>query len=226
MINILMSRGNLSEANFYQVLKPIIKNKYSVVIVCLSYFPFQFNSKEEYQAFYSKGGEYYEKMINAFLPYGIKEDAIDFILEDDKTAIKKIQAADIIYLPGGAPELFMERIKALGIKTELENKNKIFIGSSAGAMIQFKNYHISKDNEYQKFSYNEGLDLLNGFHIEVHYNRKRVQKSGMKKVFRDYRLPIYVIPDDGLIVVDNNKINLYFTAKQIYNKKGVVKMKT
>lgn len=223
MINVLMSRGNLGKDNYVEVLSKYLKEDHKVVIVCLSYFPFMFKTKKEYEAYYSKNGEYYEKMIEAFKPYGIKEENISIILEDDKTAIEKITMSDVIYFPGGAPDLFMERIKKMGLKEHLEVKDKIYIGSSAGAMIQLNEYHISKDNEYHKFSYEEGLNLLNGFHIEVHYHRRRVQKSGMKNVFRKYREPIYVLPDDGLIVVDNGEIKSYFSAKLLYNHKGIVK---
>jgi peptidase E len=226
MINILMSRSILGSSEIHHYAKRYIKNTDKVLIICFSFFEEQFNSIADYHLFYQNGGEYYQKMIDSFSPYGVTEKQIDFLNyynDDHEIAIKKIKNADIIYLPGGAPDLMMKRIIDFNIKNALESHNKVFIGSSAGAMIQFKNYYITKDNEYQKFSYQEGLNLIEDLFIEVHYRRKKNQKRSLKKVFRSYRKDIYAIPDDGAIIIDQKQVILINTAKKLYDKNGVVK---
>jgi len=226
MINILLSRGILHHPLIFHEVKTYIKKTDRVVVLAFSFFNHQFSNPQEYHLFYEKNGEYYQKMIDTFAPYGIMEDQISWInyyKDTQESAIQKIKEADIIYFPGGAPDLMMERICAFGLKDVIESFQKTYIGSSAGAMIQCKNYHISKDSDYPSFSYKEGLSLCTGFSIEVHYQRRKKQKSGMRKVFRAYKHPIYAIPDDGALIVDHGNIKTIKSAFLMYDHKGVVR---
>ncbi|AUD65342.1 hypothetical protein BK011_06440 [Tenericutes bacterium MZ-XQ] len=226
MIHVLTSRGILRESFMVDALKEIIKKEHKVCVVALSFFQKHIYTIEAYDAYYKKGGEYYQKMIDSFEPYGIPEKHISFVYYYDMSkeeAKKKIDQADIIYFPGGAPDLMMERIKEFELKEHLENQKKIFIGSSAGAMIQFSNYHISPDLDYDKFSLHEGLDLIDNFIIEVHYRRRKKQKSALRKMYRSTHKPIFAIPDDGAIIYDHKQLKLLGSAKQLYNHRGVIR---
>jgi len=226
MVNILLSRGILHHPHIFNEVKTYIKKTDHVVILAFSFFNHQFQNQDEYHLFYEKNGEYYQKMIDTFAPYGITEDQITWInyyKDTQESAIQKINQADIIYFPGGAPDLMMARIRTFGLKETIESFQKVYIGSSAGAMIQFQSYHISKDSDYPSFSYEEGLSLCVGFSIEVHYRRRIKQKSGMKKVFRAYQHPIYAIPDDGALLVSHGKIQTIGSAFMMYDKKGIVR---
>jgi hypothetical protein len=113
MINILMSRGIIGDPNIVPYASEHIKSHHKVLVIALSFFRDQFQSQTDYEAFYSKGGEYYEKMVNAFLPYNILESNISFLnyfKDGQELGIEKIKEADIIYFPGGAPDLMMQRI--------------------------------------------------------------------------------------------------------------------
>ncbi len=224
--NILLSRGILQDPDLLQYFKPLIKSTDQVTIVAFSHFPKYTPDEQAYNAYYEKGGEYYEKMISSFEPYGIKPSQISWVhyFKDTKaSAKKKIHEADIIYFPGGAPDLFMKRIEAFEIKEDLESHQGLFIGSSAGAMIQFKDYHISPDVDYPYFTYEHGLNLLDDFSVEVHYRRRKKQKAALRKVHRAYRHPIYAIPDDGAIIVDGKNIMTLKSAVQLYDKKGIIR---
>jgi peptidase E len=224
MTHILLSRGILGHPNLVPFAIELIKPEHKVLVVALSFFPHQFNTQNDYEVFYAKGGEYHEKMLLSFAPYGIQESNIQFLnyyKDDTQSALKKIKDADIIYLPGGAPDLMMHRITELGIKDALEQKT-FFIGSSAGTMIQFETYHISRDHDYPKFSYQKGLNLLKGFSVAVHYRRRKAQKSGMKKVYRAYQHPIFVIPDDGAMIIQDDEARL-INAALYYDLRGVVR---
>ena len=226
MINILMSRGILNKPFMVQEVSQYIKKTDKVLIIAFSFFEHQFKDEKTYLDFYSPGGEYYIKMVEAFIPYGISESQIEFLYynqDDTKKAIQKIERADIIYFPGGSPIQMMKRIHEYKIKDALESPNKVFIGSSAGAMIQFDHYHISKDNEHPKFSYEEGLNLISGLSIEVHYRRRKKQKSALRKVNRAYHHPIIAIPDEGAVIIDHEVVKLLGNAFVMYGKKGVIR---
>lgn len=222
--HILLSRGILNHPDLVETFKDLIKPTDKVAILAYSFFPLWLPDLESYDQYYSQGGEYYDKMMSAFEPYGILEKNIEFIhyyKDSTEDAIKKINQADIIYFPGGAPDLMMKRIEEKGLKEIIEKQDKLFIGSSAGAMIQMSEYHISPDSDYPYFSYEKGLNLLTGFSIEVHYRRRKKQKSSLRKVNRAFRHPIYAIPDDGALYVDEKGIKCLLSAFKIYQHKGI-----
>lgn len=224
MTNILLSRGIIGNPSMIDHFKPYIKKTDEVVIIALSHFPTYTPDEKAYNDYYEKGGEYYQKMVDSFEPYGIKEAQIKWVhyfKDNHNSAVEKIKQADIIYFPGGAPDLMMMRINAFKLKEVLEAHQGLFIGSSAGAMIQMASYHISQDEDYPSFRYEKGLDLLKGFSIEVHYRRRKKQKAALRKVNRAFRHPIYAIPDDGAIIVTQDGIQCIHTARKIYNNKGV-----
>ncbi len=226
MNHILLSRSIIASPKMMPYFKPYIHENDQVLIVALSHFTKHIDNEVSYKNYYEKGGEYYQKMIDSFAPYGIKESQIKWIhyfKDNQKSAIQKIKDADIIYLPGGSPDLMMLRIEAFGIKDALESHQGLMIGSSAGAMIQMASYHISPDEDYPSFRYEKGLDLLKGFSVEVHYRRRKKQKAALRKVNRAFHEEIYAIPDDGAMIVTNEGIKCIATAKKIYEKKGVVK---
>jgi peptidase E len=226
MTHILLSRGIIGRDDMVIQLKEIIKKEYKVCILAFSFFDKHIDSKEVYDLYYKKGGEYYQKMIDSFAPYGVIENQISWIyyFDDTKdTAKQKISDADIIYLPGGSPDQMMNRIIDFDLKEHLESQDKIFIGSSAGAMIQFENYHISKDIDYDCFSLQEGLSLISDFIVEVHYKRRKKQKSALRKMHRLTHKNIYGIPDDGAIIYEHQTIKTIGSAIQLYNHKGVIR---
>lgn len=226
MINVLMSRGILGSEMLVEELKDIIKKEHKVAILLYSFFEKQLRNEQDYHAYYEKGSEYYEKMVNSFTPYGIGETQlmwINYFKTSKEEALQIIQSADIIYFPGGAPDEMMKRIQERGLLEAIESHRKIYIGSSAGAMIQMHQYHISKDDDYKAFSYQQGLNLLHGFSVEVHYARKKKQKAGIRKVYRAFRHPIFTIPDDGALVVTDNEIIMLGSTELMYDSKGIVR---
>jgi peptidase E len=224
MINVLMSRGILGSDMMVDALAEHIKPNMKVAVLLYSFFEDQFLTEDQYHEFYAKGSEYYDKIVGSFIPYGIPEKNvlwINYFTTTKEEATRMIESSDIIYFPGGSPDQMMTRIIQKGLKEVIEKHQKIYVGSSAGAMIQCHYYHISKDHDYKRFSYEEGLNLLQGFSIEVHYRRKKVQKSAMRKVFRSFSHPIFTIPDDGALIVFDEEIELLGTADLMYISKGV-----
>ena len=228
MTHILLSRGILAEPYIHAHLKSYIQPSDKVAVVAFSFFKEHVQTQQDYDALYLKDGTYYQKMVDAFKPYGIQEKQISFLHyynDDQQTLVKKINDASIIYFPGGAPDLLMERIHEKQLFSVIQNQqDKVIVGSSAGAMVQFDCFHISPDREYHKFQYLEGLGFLTGFGIEVHYRRRRKQKSSLRKVRRLKKIPLYAIPDEGALIIAHNQIKC-IKAYQLYNPKGVIRFK-
>lgn len=222
-INVLMSRsGGLTAAYAIDELKKIIKPKMKVAIIGFSFF--NNLSEEDYFNYYGKDSEYAMKMAELFKFYDVTDvNWIFYYKQSLDEQIKLINDADILYYPGGAPDLMFERIKEKNLLEKLKAFKGIIIGSSAGAMIQLETYHISKDNEYSKFSLNEGLGYINNFFIEVHYRRRKKQKSSLRKMNKTFKKPLYIIPDDGILIYKDNAVATLGSAKMAYDGKGVVK---
>lgn len=224
MINILMSRSILGLPTMVSELQHVIKQDHKVAILLYSFFEKDLPTQHDYDDYYQPEGEYVQKMIDSFSPYGIPSSQLSFIdyyHDTPDVAIKKIKDADILYFPGGAPDQMIRRIHEKGLTDIIEAHQKIYIGSSAGAMIQFKHYHISKDHDYPRFMYQEGLNLLKGFSIEVHYRRRKNQKAAMRKVHRAFHHPIFTIPDDGILMIEDDEITLIETADVMYDQQGI-----
>ena len=96
------------------------------------------------------------------------------------SAIKKVSDADIIFLPGGAPEKFYNRLVEYNLVYAIKNSNKVVMGPSAGTMVQFNWFHISKDRDYKKYQISDGIGLIEDFGVEVHYNRRKQQKKSLR----------------------------------------------
>lgn len=143
--------------------------------------------------------------------YGIKEENINWInyFEDTKKNAKvKIKDSNIIFFTGGLPDKMMSRLMEFHLIDIIESFTGIIIGSSAGAMVQIAEYHITPDKDYNSFTYNLGLNMINNFDIEVHYEGTEVQNKYIKKVLWEKKDKIYAITNNGGVVVDNGKIIL------------------
>lgn len=226
MIKILMSRGILASSIVYEHAKKFITPNLKVVIAYFSFFDKHISNQKEYEAFYHPGGEYYQKMIDTFANYGIKEEQITFLdyYNDSLGELKtKLNQADLLYLPGGAPEQMINRFAERNILTKIKDFTGIVVGSSAGAMIQNDYYHISPDRDYHKFEIYEGLGLIKEFGIEVHFRSRKKSKQAIRKVTKLMKRPLYTIPDDSAMIVNGQEITLINNAKKYYDQKGKIK---
>ncbi|CCV64320.1 predicted Peptidase S51 dipeptidase E [Alteracholeplasma palmae J233] len=222
MTNILLSRkSKLLEENTKKIVSSYIKKDDKVVILGFSFFEKEIDSNEKWQETYGKNSKYYNEMETIFINLGVKKENISWINyydENIEQMKKTINESNILYLPGGAPDEMMERIHEKELTTDLENFKGLVIGSSAGAMIQFNYFHISKDNDYQAFNISDGLGYIHNFSIEVHFRRKKKQKSGIKKAVKLFNRDLYTLPDSGMIIVSEYGITLYDGAELYYQR--------
>ena len=221
MKHILLSRSIIHRDYMVENLKEYLHVGDKVVVLLYSFFEQFMPNESQYKTYYQVNGEYDLKVRKIFEPYGIKDiHYIEYYDYNHNNKKKLISQANVLYFPGGAPDDMMKRLSEHGLIDSLKTFKGVTIGSSAGAMIHFKRYHIYKDKEYNRFSFKEGLGYLDNFDIVVHYNRKIQQKKAIRRVFKTYKIPIYVIPDDGAMIIDNSEIKLIKSAKLLVDKKG------
>ncbi|MGX4599588.1 Type 1 glutamine amidotransferase-like domain-containing protein [Faecalimicrobium sp. JNUCC 81] len=218
MVNILLSLYNFDEDWCFDTFKELIKPKYKVLIIPFSYHEDWLNNESDWnRAFNPKTGTHYRDIISPFLSYDIQEKNIIWINQfiDDKNYAKdKVKNSDIIFFTGGYPDKMMKRLKEFDLIDVLENYNGIMIGSSAGAMIQIKEYHITKDNDYDKFSYNKGLNIITDFDIEVHYENSDIQNISISKCLKEKIKTIYSIENQGCIMVLDGTVTMLGKVKK------------
>ncbi|RDY27107.1 peptidase S51 [Romboutsia weinsteinii] len=218
MVNILLSLYNFDSDWCYDTLKDIIKSNYKVLIAPLSYHEEWLKDNYDwYNTFNPNNGSHYKDIVSPFLSYGITEDNIYWInqFEDSREIIlDKIESSDIIFFTGGYPDKMMDRFINYGLVKALENYKGIMIGSSAGAMVQIADYHISQDHDYDEFSYNKGLNIIKDFDIEVHYEDSIIQNESIRRCIKERGKPIYSIENEGAVLVIDGKATMLGKVKK------------
>lgn len=201
MTSILLSDFNFDQNWAYPTLKKYLKKEDKVCICALTFFD-DTKSIEDWNKQFKKGQGYFYRLYNdVFHKYGISNIEWIQYYEDSYEQMKqKIENSTVLYIPGGAPDLFMKRIKECRLKKVIKNYKGTIIGVSAGAMVQLNQYHITPDDEYPEFKYLNGLGFISDFDIEVHYNASNHQKKYIQKVKDEKQLPVYGIYETGGIV--------------------------
>ena len=225
MINILSSHRIYNHPKVKDEVLKHVNNKSKICVIAYSFFESEF-TQESYELSYEKDGRWYLHIIEPFLELGLNEDNFSWVVynkDSREAAINKIDRADVIFLPGGAPDLFVARLKEQGLFEHLKKSDKIMMGPSAGTMIQFDQFHISKDYDYKKFSIHEGLGFIKDFGVEVNYRRRKQQKKGIRRMSHLDPRPIYVVNEDGMMILEDNKIIFKYQVKKYYQNGRKIK---
>ena len=210
MVNILLEGNRIGDKWLYDELKNYIKPHHKVAVVALSFRSYEASNAKEWQDLYGKNGKYYHGITSGLMSYGISEDNISFLnyFQDTREQmISKIKCADILYFLGGRPDSMMERIEEIGLTDAMKSHDGIIMGYSAGAVIQLKQYHLSRDHEYPTFAYYHGLGYIDGFYLEVHYEATPDQEDAIKTLLSEQDCPIYAsYLMDGALIVENGAV--------------------
>lgn len=223
MVNMLFSLYNFHEDWAKDIVKKYIKATDKVLIIPFSFGDRISNDKEWQNSYSKENGKYYNEVVAPFICYGIKEEDIEWInyFKDTKENAKdKVRNSDIIFFTGGLPDKMVKRLREFDLIDDIEGFTGVIIGSSSGAMIQIAEYHITQDADYNAFSYNEGLNLVKDFDIEVHYEGTEVQKESINKVLEDKKDKIYAITNSGGVIFDNKKVTLLGDIKTFLREKN------
>jgi len=210
MINILANRHMIDADWCYHAFKEHIDETHKVVIIPFTFRPDKIYSTELWKEFYGKeSGLYYDGIVDSFKRYGILEENITWIsyFEDSNNDAKnKVNQADIIYIPGGLPDQLMNRLEEYELIDQIEKHSGVIIGYSAGAMVQLNKYHITPDADYDTFTYQKGLNIINHLNIEVHYEGTGIQLESIKRVIEETNKPVYAMEDEGAIIVQDDQV--------------------
>lgn len=192
---------------FYEDLKDCLLPGSRVAVVAFSFYDDYVKDSTSWARVYGPGGKDYRETVQAFHPFGIREEDVVFVnyfLDTKESAAEKIRNADVIYFTGGLPDRMMDRIREFELTEPLLAHQGVVAGYSAGAVIQLDRYHLSPDGDYPEFGYYEGLPYLRGFDLEVHYEHRPEQDDSIARVLREDKIPLYVLhtAKGGLVVKD------------------------
>ncbi|WP_042272347.1 Type 1 glutamine amidotransferase-like domain-containing protein [[Clostridium] dakarense] len=212
MINILLNQYNFDEKWCFDILNKFINKNHKVLIIPFSFDSFKLKDNYDWQNSYNKiYGKYYNSVISPFFKYGIEEKNINWInyfLTSQEEIINCINDSDILFFTGGLPDKTIDRLSEFNLISCIKNFNGIIMGSSAGAMIQINEYHISPDKDCKDFYYKNGLNMIKDFDIEVHFEETEIQMNSIHKVLAEKKHKIYAMKDEGGIVVNDGEVIL------------------
>lgn len=172
-MNILLSKLNFNEPWAYPYLSEFLCSCQHITVLPFSFWDSEVHSVKSWKAVYGNGGKYFNEITNCFSAYGIYPSQFTFInYFSDNEAIfsQALQRSDVLFLPGGAPDLTMQRIHERRFSSTINSYPGIIIGCSAGAMVQCSCFHITPNRFYPTFFHKEGLGLLPAcYGVEVHF---------------------------------------------------------
>lgn len=213
-----MNINNFADAFAYDALKDIIQPYMRVLIIPLSFHEDYIKDAHDFDEHFLPGKDQYEDIAKEFRQYGIDDDHIEVLhyFKDSKLEMRnKFVQAHILFLTGGYPDRYLYRIDELQIRPYIVDFKGIVMGTSAGAMIQFDQYHVTPEEEGQDYEYHNGLGLLSGFDIEVHYEDTFNHLAGLITDLKLHSKPIFALPNTGGMIVDGQNYQLLGDAFEI-----------
>ena len=211
-MHVMMNTSMIDESWCYPVLKKYIHPNDQVCVLAFSFFDDTKNMDDWNRQYKPGQGIWYKSNTDVFFRYGLKKDQITWVnyFEDSKIDMEnKIMNSSVVLLTGGAPDLMMKRIREFKLTSLLKNYQGLMIGYSAGAMVQLDQYHITPDEDYPSFVYENGLGCVSGFAIEPHYHNTRIQRESMERVMEEKQKSVYALYEDGGMVLHEKEIELF-----------------
>lgn len=162
------------------------------------------------------GGEenYLNNIIKCFKEINIEFSGIfDLEFNSDSNKLESFikEENEIIYfLMGGNPLTQMEIIKKFNLENRIKEHNGLVIGFCAGAINLSKYSIITTDEDFDKCQSYEGIGRIKLI-IEPHYNTSDDENRNkeIKDFAKQYNQTIYALPDESIIVVENDNITEY-----------------
>ena len=182
-------------------LKEFIKYTMEVVVLPYSNYEYLKDDDNFYNLFDPDHGREFLDIAAGYIQYGIHPDNIVVINphnDKEKDIRKAIERADIIFLSGGDPAMFM-RYCPKYLQELIKNFNGIVMGSSAGAMVMQEWFYMYDGvDDFVGYSYIKGLGMAKGYNFMVHYVGSEAQIRGEEN---NIYTPIIRLPDGDNIVL-------------------------
>lgn len=215
MVNVLLNYYNFDGQWARPHLEKYVTGK-RVLIIPLAFRESQAWDNDSWLSVYGKGGEKYDNILRPFLAYGYNEQDVKWLNPYDcGDYVKQIQNSTLLFFTGGMPEKALKRMNELGITDAVRNFNGVIMGASAGAMLQLDEYHITPDEDYDRYGVYKGLGMVKGLDLEVHYLETDLQNECTERAARELNKPVYQIWHEGGIIVDGNKITVMGRVQRV-----------
>ena len=135
--------------------------------------------------------EYTHILWKYFLDCGFQ--SVYFLKREDsyEQIAETFSSVDVIYLPGGDPNVLYMELNSRSLQNKLINFKGIIIGNSAGAIV------LSK-GEYGDGKFYTGFGIV-GFYVSVHYKLNAGQAAETKDAI------IVNIPENMWVTITNEK---------------------
>ena len=218
MINILLSDYSFNNEYCYHKIKNYVKPNMSVVILPFAHHESYYEDEDLFNSLYDyENGKDYNIICNSFKDYGIFKPNV-YVLNpfvDNIEFMKyKIRHADILFAVGGNPIETIKRFQNFNILEDIKLFDGIFIGASAGAMIQMEEFMTYPNEEKYSHNYYQGLGYIKGYDVIVHRDKKdKKQNIAIDRSLIDR-------PNVTLLGVKDGEC-IIFESKKIYKKSFV-----
>lgn len=212
MYSILLSKIELGYLVIEERLKNLVNKDSKVVIIPWS-FPNETTKEglDEYVA-----SKINAKYVKPLVKLGVKEENIKYLncySDEVSYMLDLINSSNILILTGGNPEMLYNKISKCNLMDAVKNYDKLIIGSSAGAVLQFNDYFITaKNNYYGIFDWYKGIGTIdNDFFIDVHSACDSKYISEINEGTKDRKKDVYLIFNDGAIIYNRKtkEIEIY-----------------
>lgn len=134
---------------------------------------------------------------------------------DSELGRELILKSDAVYLLGGNPFTQLEYLKENGYDETLKKYKGLLLGTSAGAMNFSKTSYYSKDEDYDKSIFYEGINLID-ITIDPHFNIENKEQVNEALISSKIN-KIIGLPNESAIRIANNKI-FYINKCFIFDK--------
>lgn len=206
MVNVLLNYYNFDGEWARKKLTPYVRGK--VLIIPLAFREWEINDEVSWQAIYGEGGEKHDNIMRPFYAYGIEPSDIKWLDYFDKSVdhTAELAEADVLFFTGGMPEKAVARIDELGLRAAIQNFDGVVMGASAGAMLQLARYHVTPDEDYAEYGLYDGLGLVRGIDLEVHFLDTELQNACTERATGDLGLPVCQMWHEGGVLVEGNNV--------------------
>ena len=153
-----------------------------------------------------------EKSINKFhnLINNLECEIIDLTFDNINDFDSLLNKADILYVGGGVSDDLVDIFKKYNLDKVLYkylDSNKIYAGSSAGAMLYTKVAMGDKDmfsDNFHNYNY-KMVDCLGILNISICPHYQNEDLIFYNDVIKEYSLDSFGIEEDTAVIIDNNK---------------------
>ena len=158
---------------------------------------------------------------------------IEMITTGEEIVSKNLNDYACIYIGGGNTYKLLSILKESGafekIKNYLINDDGIVYGGSAGAIIFGKDLdscNTDDDNEVGLID-STGFNLINGYSLLCHFTNRNEERTELSKKYLlelSKTKPIYAIPEEDTIYIDDEKIEFLGSRPYYEFREGVMTM--